>query len=74
VFFVGGLSLQGSGGPLDVATITARDVLRFVQRKTYEPLGPKSPVTLHRYDTSARPAIVTEAPTDIARMARYSVA
>jgi len=70
---VGGLTLQGSGGPLDVAAITAADGLRFVQRKAYEPLGPKSPVEMHRYDTSARPPIVTDAPADIVRMARYAV-
>jgi hypothetical protein len=57
-----------------VATITAADGLRFVQRKTYEPLGPKSPVELRRYDISTRPAIVTDAPDDIARLARYTVA
>ena len=70
---VDGLTLQGSAGPLDVAVITAADGLRFVQRKKYEPFGPKSPVEMRRYDTSVRPAIVTAAPADIARMARYTV-
>jgi len=70
--FVGPAGFLGSGGPIDVATITAKDGLRYVQRKTPEAFGPESQVTRRRHDASVRPEIVTDVPDDIVRSASYT--
>ena len=61
---VGPAGFLGSDGPIDVATITAKDGLRYVQRKTPEAFGPESQVTRRRDDASVRPEIVTDVPDD----------
>jgi len=64
----GQIAYQFSGGPLDVATITAEG-LRFVQQTARDPECP----VIERPIDSACPAVDTSAPTDLHRFATYTV-
>ncbi len=68
--FAGNFGFVASGGPIDVATITAADGLRFVERKPAETFGPES---VTRRQRAARPAVVMSVPDDIAHLASYTV-
>ena len=67
--FFGPLARQVSGGPLDAATITAAEGLRFVQHTARDPDCP----VLERGLANAWPAVVTNAPIDLRRFATYMV-
>ena len=67
--FFGPLARQVSGGPLDAATITAAEGLRFVQHTARDPECP----VVERGLANAWPAVVTSAPVDLHRVATYKV-
>jgi len=73
VRFLGQYGLHGSGGAIDVATITAADGLRYLQQKDGKDFGPHTALTWHRI-TADEPTLSASTPSDITRLATYTVA